>query len=170
MKKNKFVSLILVLLLMASMVLSAYADGSSTGGTGTITIQKGVSGKNYKLYQLFVLNSYNTENNNNQYSYTVNSNWTSFFAMDGAGYDPCDLFRFPVLTQKERRSDDQRSYFDFVQNQSASSMPGRSCPPSPGLLPGCAGLDAGGGATVVPAVGAVVAAGGAVVVTAGLSA
>lgn len=87
MKKNKFVSLILVLLLMASMVISAYADGSSTGGTGTITIQKGVSGKNYKLYQLFVLNSYNTENNNNQYSYTVNSNWTSFFAMDGAGYE-----------------------------------------------------------------------------------
>ena len=90
--------------------------------------------------------------------------------MDGTGYDPCDLFRFPVLTQKERRSEDQCSYCDFVQNHSASSMPGKSCPPSPGLLPGCAGWDAGGGATVVSAVGAVVAAGGAVVVTAGLSA
>ena len=71
---KKIVSLILVLMLVLSLSITAYADE-----TGSITIN-GISSDStsvYEIYRMLDLESYNTASG--AYSYTVNADWAAFF-------------------------------------------------------------------------------------------
>ena len=85
---KKLISLALVLLLVCSMPLMAFA-----AGTGSITINGVAEDTTYKIYQLLDLESY--DKTSGAYSYKVNSDWTAFFntaeakdyvTIDEAGY------------------------------------------------------------------------------------
>ena len=85
---KKLISLALVLLLVCSMPLMAFA-----AETGTITINGVAEDTTYKIYQLLDLESY--DKTSGAYSYKVNSDWTAFFntaeakayvTIDEAGY------------------------------------------------------------------------------------
>lgn len=87
---KKIVSLILVLMLVLSLSITAYADE-----TGSITIN-GISSDStsvYEIYRMLDLESYNTASG--AYSYTVNAAWAAFFqtaeaqkyvSIDASGY------------------------------------------------------------------------------------
>ena len=87
---KKIVSLILVLMLVLSLSITAYADD-----TGSITIN-GISSDAtsvYEIYRMLDLESYNTASG--AYSYTVNADWAAFFqtaeaqkyvSIDDSGY------------------------------------------------------------------------------------
>ena len=75
---KKIISLLLTLMLVASLSVSVFADGE----TGSITI-KGVSeSTTYEIYKLLDLESYDVEAD--AYSYKVNAAWAAFFATDEA--------------------------------------------------------------------------------------
>ena len=85
---KKLISLALVLLLVCSMPLMAFA-----AETGSITINGVAEDTTYKIYQLLDLESY--DKTSGAYSYKVNSDWTAFFntaeakdyvTIDEAGY------------------------------------------------------------------------------------
>ena len=90
MKLQKIASLVLAIIMILSLGVTAFADGTQTGA---ITIN-GVSEDNtYEVYRLLDLESYDTTAG--AYSYKVNSAWSAFFeteealkyvAIDDAGY------------------------------------------------------------------------------------
>jgi len=69
---KKIISLALVLLLVCSMPLMAFA-----AETGSITINGVSEDTVYKIYKLLDLESY--DKTSGAYSYKVNSAWTAFF-------------------------------------------------------------------------------------------
>ena len=71
---KKIVSIVLALMLIASLSVTALA----AGGTGSITINGVADGTTYEIYKLLDLESY--DKGSGAYSYTVNSAWTAFFA------------------------------------------------------------------------------------------
>jgi len=76
---KKVISLILALLMVASLSITAFAADTELG---SITIN-GVSENNtYEIYQLLDLESYDLESG--AYSYKVNSAWANFFATEEA--------------------------------------------------------------------------------------
>lgn len=76
-KVSRILVAILVIALMASFALPAFAAGA-----GKITITNAREGVDYSIYKLLDLESYDTATG--AYSYKVNSNWTAFFATTDA--------------------------------------------------------------------------------------
>ncbi|MBE6598657.1 MAG: isopeptide-forming domain-containing fimbrial protein, partial [Ruminococcaceae bacterium] len=77
---KKFLSILLTVMMIMTIAVPAFAAGE----TGSITIN-GISedaSSVYEIYRLLDLESYNTTSG--AYSYTVNSDWTGFFADAGA--------------------------------------------------------------------------------------
>lgn len=76
MKTKKLVGLLLTLVMMLSLVTTAFAaqEGSLTGGS--ITINNAVSGQKYSVYQILYIESYNASANT--YAYKANSAWESW--------------------------------------------------------------------------------------------
>lgn len=65
---------------MLGLTTGVRAEEPSKGtndDTGEITVTNPIEGKTYSLYQLLVLESYNTELD--AYSYTVANGWENFF-------------------------------------------------------------------------------------------
>ena len=84
--KKLMAALLAVALLCAMAVPAMAATGNKTDNRGSITISPAAVGETYDIYQMFVLDQFDTEKQ--EYTYTVNSNWASFFATgaDGAEY------------------------------------------------------------------------------------
>ena len=75
---KKIISVILSLMLIASLSVTAFAAGE----TGSITINGVSTGTTYKIYKLLDLESYDAASG--AYSYKANAAWTAFFATDDA--------------------------------------------------------------------------------------
>ena len=82
---KKLMAALLAVAMVCAMAIPAFA-----AGTGSITIDKAVSGETYTIYKMFDLNSY--DSTAGTYSYTVDSNWEAFFATgaEGANYITLD--------------------------------------------------------------------------------
>lgn len=78
---KKLMAALLAVAMVCAMAIPAWAAGGTTAGTGSITIDKAVSGETYTIYKMFDLNSYDPTAGT--YSYTVVSAWEDFFK-DGA--------------------------------------------------------------------------------------
>lgn len=76
---KKIIAMLLALMIVMSMGTTAFAATHDS-----ITINEAKVGEEYKLYKMFDLVVDNVEDPTN-YSYTVNSAWSSFFAAGGAG-------------------------------------------------------------------------------------
>lgn len=75
---KKIISVIIALMLVASLSVAVFAADEK----GTITIN-GVSANNtYEIYKMLDLESYDVSSS--AYSYTVNADWTAFFATEDA--------------------------------------------------------------------------------------
>ena len=88
MKKTfkKLMAALLAVAMLCAMAIPAFAaSGTNATKNGSITIDPAVKGETYTIYKMFDLLSYDTDNN--KYSYTVNSDWESFFAVGAAGAD-----------------------------------------------------------------------------------
>ena len=75
---KKIISVILSLMLIASLSVTAFAAGE----TGSITINGVNTSTTYKIYKLLDLESYDVAQG--AYSYKANADWTGFFATDDA--------------------------------------------------------------------------------------
>lgn len=89
MKKTfkKLMAALLAVALLCAMAVPAFAaTGNKNDNRGSITINPAAVGETYDIYQMFVLDQFDTEKQ--EYTYTVNSNWANFFAKgaDGAEY------------------------------------------------------------------------------------
>ena len=91
---KKLLGLLLALTLSLTLCLPAFAVSGTNNNGGSITINDAVEGHTYKAYQIFVLESYNTEaDGNGAYAYKANSVWenwlkgqTSYVTIDAQGY------------------------------------------------------------------------------------
>lgn len=86
MKNSKrFAALLLAVMMVFAFVCPAYAADGRIAGTnddsGKITITNAVVGQKYTVYQIFVLESYDTDND--AYAYTVAPDWEDFISGDG---------------------------------------------------------------------------------------
>jgi len=101
---KRIFSLVLILMLVASLSLTAFAAEEK----GSITIN-GVSANNtYEIYKLLDLESYNAASG--AYSYTVNANWTAFFATaEAKAYMTVDADGYVTWTTTE--DDDTKAAF-----------------------------------------------------------
>lgn len=93
---KKLMAALLAVAMVCAMAIPAWAAGGTTAGTGSITIDKAVSGETYTIYKMFDLNSYDPTAGT--YSYTVDSNWAAFFATgaEGANYITLDTNGHPT--------------------------------------------------------------------------
>lgn len=80
---KKLIAALLAVAMVCAMAIPAWAAGGTTAGTGSITIDKAVSGETYTIYKMFDLNSYDPTAGT--YSYTVVSAWEDFFKDGAAG-------------------------------------------------------------------------------------
>ena len=80
---KKLMAALLAVAMVCAMAIPAFAAGGTTAGTGSITIDKAVSGETYTIYKMFDLNSYDPTAGT--YSYTVVSAWEDFFKDGAAG-------------------------------------------------------------------------------------
>lgn len=55
---KKLMAALLAVAMVCAMAIPAWAAGGTTAGTGSITIDKAVSGETYTIYKMFDLNSY----------------------------------------------------------------------------------------------------------------
>ncbi|MEE0793354.1 MAG: SpaH/EbpB family LPXTG-anchored major pilin [Faecalibacterium prausnitzii] len=79
---KKLMAALLAVAMVCAMAIPAFAaEGGTTAGTGSITIEKAVAGETYTIYKMFNLDSFDTKAET--YSYTVVSAWEDFFK-DGA--------------------------------------------------------------------------------------
>ena len=80
---KKLMAALLAVAMVCAMAIPVWAAGGTTAGTGSITIDKAVSGETYTIYKMFDLNSYDPTAGT--YSYTVVSAWEDFFKDGAAG-------------------------------------------------------------------------------------
>ena len=77
-RTKKLLALLLALVMAMAMNISAFAASGTNDNNGTITINDAVSGQTYSVYQILVLESYNTESN--AYSYKAVDGWSNFLS------------------------------------------------------------------------------------------
>ena len=81
---KKLMAALLAVAMVCAMAIPAFAaEGGTTAGTGSITIEKAVAGETYTIYKMFNLDSFDTKAET--YSYTVVSAWEDFFKDGAAG-------------------------------------------------------------------------------------
>ncbi len=82
---KKLMAVLLAVAMVCAMAIPAFAaEGGTTAGTGSITIEKAVAGETYTIYKMFNLDSFDTKAET--YSYTVASGWEDFFKDGAAGH------------------------------------------------------------------------------------
>lgn len=89
--KKFFGAVVAALMVFAMTVTPAFAANGTNNNSGSITINNAVDGHTYSVYQILVLESYNT--GAKAYSYKANSNWadwlaeqTAYVSIDAQGY------------------------------------------------------------------------------------
>ena len=70
---KQLVSVLLALVMALALSVTAFAINGVNDNTGSITIEDAVEGHTYDVYQVFVLESYNTDKN--AYAYKANAAW-----------------------------------------------------------------------------------------------
>ncbi|MFQ6807262.1 MAG: SpaH/EbpB family LPXTG-anchored major pilin [Lachnospiraceae bacterium] len=88
---KKFAGMLLAMIMVLSMSTVAFAAHGTNDNSGSITINDAEKGHTYNVYQVLVLESYNTEAK--AYSYKANSDWadwlitqTQYVSIDAQGY------------------------------------------------------------------------------------
>lgn len=88
---KQLVSVLLALVMALALSVTAFAINGVNDNTGSITIEDAVVDHNYDVYQVFVLESYNTDKN--AYAYKANADWetwlktqTQYVAFDDQDY------------------------------------------------------------------------------------
>lgn len=88
---KKLLGLLLALTLSLTLCLPAFAASGTNNNTGSITINDAVEGHTYSIYQVMVLESYDTDKN--AYAYKAHSDWadwlktqTKYVSIDAQGY------------------------------------------------------------------------------------
>lgn len=92
--KKFFGAVVAALMVFAMTVTPAFAASGTNDNSGSITINDAEPGHTYKVYQILVLESYNTEvGEDGAYAYKANSAWegwlksqTSYVSIDSQGY------------------------------------------------------------------------------------
>lgn len=92
--KKFFGAVVAALMVFAMTVTPAFAASGTNENSGSITINDAEPGHTYKVYQILVLESYNTEvGEDGAYAYKANSAWegwlksqTSYVSIDSQGY------------------------------------------------------------------------------------
>lgn len=74
--KKFFGAVVAALMVFAMTVTPAFAASGTNDNSGSITINNAVDGHTYSVYQILVLESYNTDKG--AYSYKANADWTSW--------------------------------------------------------------------------------------------
>lgn len=89
--KKFFGAVVAALMVFAMTVTPAFAASGTNDNSGSITINNAVDGHTYSVYQILVLESYNTDKG--AYSYKANDDWagwlksqTEYVSIDGQGY------------------------------------------------------------------------------------
>lgn len=89
--KKFFGAVVAALMVFAMTVAPAFAASGTNDNSGSITINNAVDGHKYSVYQILVLESYNTDKG--AYSYKANADWTSwlksqtaYVSIDDQGY------------------------------------------------------------------------------------
>ena len=85
---KKLMAALLAVAMVCAMAIPAFAaSGSSPADKGSITIDNAVVGKDYTIYKMFDLDSFDTDANDGagNYSYTVVPDWEDFFKDSAAG-------------------------------------------------------------------------------------
>ena len=87
---KKFISFLLTIIMVFSMAVSVFATSGTNDDTGKITINNAVEGETYKVYQLLVLESFDTVKK--AYAYKAVPAWenwlrsqTTYLSFDGQG-------------------------------------------------------------------------------------
>lgn len=85
---KKILTMLFVMMMVLGMGTAVSAEGTPTSGasptvTGTIKVNGAIDGQTYTIYKILDLNSYDADNN--RYSYTIATKWSSFFASGAAG-------------------------------------------------------------------------------------
>lgn len=113
---KKLMAALLAVVMVCAMVAPAWAAG---GATGSITIDKALSGETYTIYKMFDLNSYDPTAN--AYSYTVDSNWKAFFATgeDGANYITLDTNGHPTWVSGAKADEFAQKALAWAKTQPA---------------------------------------------------
>lgn len=86
---KKLMAALLAVAMLCAMAVPAFAATVSNDSNGTITISKAVLGETYDVYQMFVLNQF--DNDNDEYTYTVVPAWADFFKSGAAGAEYISL-------------------------------------------------------------------------------
>lgn len=73
---KKFISFLLTIIMVFSMAVSVFATSGTNDSTGKITISNAAKGETYKVYQLLVLESFDTDKD--AYSYKAVPVWESW--------------------------------------------------------------------------------------------
>ena len=88
---KKLLGLLLALTLSLTLCLPAFAANGTNNNTGSITINDAEVGHTYSIYQVMVLESYDTDKN--AYAYKAHSDWadwlktqTQYVSIDNQGY------------------------------------------------------------------------------------
>lgn len=85
MKMKKLFAVLLSVVLLLAMGTTAFAASGTNNDTGKITITNPEVGETYSVYQMFVLESYNTSTSAYAYTIKSDSNWYNFVSGSGAG-------------------------------------------------------------------------------------
>ena len=114
---KKLIAALLAVAMVCAMAIPAWADGGAT--TGSITIDKAVSGETYTIYKMFDLNSYDPTAGT--YSYTVDSNWKAFFATgaEGANYITLDANDHPTWVKGAKADEFAQKALAWAKTQNA---------------------------------------------------
>ena len=100
---KKLLGLLLALTLSLTLCLPAFAANGTNNNTGSITINDAEVGHTYSIYQVMVLESYDTDKN--AYAYKAHSDW--------AGW---------LKTQTKHVTIDAQGYVTWVQNADAAAF------------------------------------------------
>lgn len=87
-------SIVMAIMMLLTMMIPTLAVSGTNDNTGKITIDNAVAGQEYSVYQLLVLESFDTEKP--AYSYKVATKWENFFkkgvSIDGESVDILDTY------------------------------------------------------------------------------
>ena len=103
---KKLSAVLLAAIMLLSLSITAFAATGTNDNNGKITIDNAVAGQTYSIYQIFKLESYNTDPDNNAntndgiYTYTIDSSsdWYNFVNTGGNGADYVTLEQFGNTT------------------------------------------------------------------------
>lgn len=116
---KKFISFLLTIIMVFSMAVSVFATSGTNDDTGKITINNAVEGETYKVYQLLVLESFDTVKK--AYAYKAVPAWenwlrsqTTYLSFDGQGgyvswkkdADPAAFAKLALAEAKELEKTD----------------------------------------------------------------